>query len=247
MVRRHPRLTAAEFVAARCCRDRVQHRIDQMLAHFPGSMVCDYRTLTAAMTNHPKDRNVLAAAVRGNAELIVTENIRDFPLSATKSYDIEVVDQDVFLLDQLDLESGCVYRALDWQVSRYRRAPRTIDDLLIELGRDGNGCPRFAKQCHMQRARDRASKTWEIVGEVNSVQCSWVSAVRCSRLPASPMTRPPSLKTLPVIASARCPAHATRTGAQRHDATGACRFLSAGAIMASQTSWLPRCCASKPL
>jgi hypothetical protein len=37
------------------------------------------------------------------------------------------------------------------------------------------------------------------------------------------------------------------TGAQRHDATGACRFLSAGAIMASQTSWLPRCCASKPL
>ena len=99
-------------------------------------MVCDYRTLTAAMTNHPKDRNVLAAAVRGNAELIVTENIRDFPLSATKSYDIEVVDQDVFLLDQLDLESGCVYRALDWQVSRYRRAPRTIDDLLIELGRD---------------------------------------------------------------------------------------------------------------
>jgi predicted nucleic acid-binding protein len=132
----------------------VQHRIDQMLAHFPGSMVCDYRPLTAAMTNHHKDRHVLAAAIRGDAELIVTENIRDFPLSATKSYDIEVVDQDVFLLDQLDLASGCVYRALDRQVSRYRRAPRTIDDLLIELGRDGNGCPRFAKQCHMQRARD---------------------------------------------------------------------------------------------
>jgi predicted nucleic acid-binding protein len=64
----------------------VQHRIDQMLAHFPGSMVCDYRTLTAAMTNHPKDRHVLAAAVRGNAELIVTENIRDFPLPSGSAH-----------------------------------------------------------------------------------------------------------------------------------------------------------------
>jgi hypothetical protein len=31
------------------------------------------------MTNEPKDRHVLAAAVRGRADVIVTENIRDFP------------------------------------------------------------------------------------------------------------------------------------------------------------------------
>jgi len=31
------------------------------------------------MTNHPKDRHVLAAAVRCNAEVIVTHNVKEFP------------------------------------------------------------------------------------------------------------------------------------------------------------------------
>lgn len=37
------------------------------------------------MTNDPKDRHVLAAAVRGHAGLIVTANIKDFPASALDS------------------------------------------------------------------------------------------------------------------------------------------------------------------
>jgi hypothetical protein len=61
---------------------------------------------------------------------------------------IEVVDQDTFLLDQFDLNPAAVSRALARQVSRYRRQPRTVDDLLIALGTAGNGCPNFAKSCH---------------------------------------------------------------------------------------------------
>lgn len=100
------------------------------------------------MTNHPKDRHVVAAAVHGSAELIVTENVRDFPASAVKPHDIEVPDQDDFLLNQLDLAPRRVHNALSRQTSRYRRAPRTVDDLLIALGRAGNGCPGFARRCH---------------------------------------------------------------------------------------------------
>lgn len=113
----------------------VNHRIEQMTAHFPGSSVEDYEPLIPAMTNAPGDRHVLAAAVRGGAELIVTENLRDFPASATKPYDIEVVNQDEFLLDQLDLDPRRVQHALTQQVSRYRRLPRTGEDLVIMLGR----------------------------------------------------------------------------------------------------------------
>jgi len=126
----------------------VDYRIGQMAKHFPGAIVTGHRSLISAMTNDLKDRHVLAAAVRGRADVIVTQNIRDFPSSSTAPYDIEVIGQDSFLLDQRDLDRDAVYRALDRQVSRYRREPRTVGDLLIALGRPGNGCPGFAKSCH---------------------------------------------------------------------------------------------------
>ena len=44
--------------------------------------------------------------------MIVTQNVRDFPPSATPSYDITVSDQDGFLLDQWDLDPSAVRRAL---------------------------------------------------------------------------------------------------------------------------------------
>lgn len=133
----------------------VNHRIGQMTEHFPGAMVTGYPSLTDSMTNHPQDRHVLAAAVRGSAALIVTQNIRDFPADATERFDIEVVDPDTFLLDQFDLDPVAVNRALFRQVSRYRRQPRTVDDLLIALGTVGNSCPNFAKSCHTDGLRER--------------------------------------------------------------------------------------------
>ena len=130
----------------------VDHRIGQMVEHFPAAMVTGHRMLISGMTNDPKDRHVLAAAVRGRVEVIVTHNVRDFPPSATQSYDIAVSDQDDFLLDQWDLDPSAVRRALTRQVSRYRREPRTVDDLLIALGRPGSGCPNFARACHIDGA-----------------------------------------------------------------------------------------------
>lgn len=126
----------------------IAHRFDQMKVHFPDSTVENFEQLMLAMTNDSKDRHVLAAAVRGGADLLVTENLADFPAAATKPYDIEVVSQDCFLLDQLDLAPQQVRRALQRQVSRYKRSPRTVEDLLITLGKPGNGCPEFARQCH---------------------------------------------------------------------------------------------------
>lgn len=130
----------------------VDHRIGQMVEHFPGSMVTGHSALIDTMTNAPKDRHVLVAAVRGGAELIVTQNVRDFPQATTAPYDIEVTDQDGFLLDQRDLDPEAIRRALTRQVSRYRREPRTVADLILALGRPGNGCPHFATACHADDA-----------------------------------------------------------------------------------------------
>lgn len=131
--------------------ESVEHRIAQMRTHFPGADVDGYEDLIRGMTNDPKDRHVLAAAVRGNAEAIVTENVRDFPASAVECYDIAVMDQDEFFLDLYDLDPAAVTRGLTRQVSRYRRDPRSVEDLLIALGNCGNGCPQFARLCHTER------------------------------------------------------------------------------------------------
>ena len=129
---------------------RITHRLDQMNWAFPGAFVTGYEALIREMANDPKDRHVLAAAVHSGAEVLVTENLRDFPPDAIRAYDIEVVGQDTFLLDQLDLRPADVIDALRRQISRYHREPRNIEALLAILGGPGSGCPSFALACrHM--------------------------------------------------------------------------------------------------
>lgn len=113
-----------------------------MNKHFPDAEVTGYENLIATMTNDPKDRHVLAAAVRGQAGLLVTANIKDFPTDAVAPYDVDVAHQDAFLLDQLDLQPDNVRAAVRRQASRYRREPKNTEDLLISLGKAG--CPEFA-------------------------------------------------------------------------------------------------------
>lgn len=68
-------------------------------AAFPEAMVEDWHELEGEMTNDPKDRHVLAAAVAGGAEIIVTNNVADFPASACDPYGITVRRADDFLCD----------------------------------------------------------------------------------------------------------------------------------------------------
>ena len=49
---------------------------------FPEALVTGYAYLTEVMRNDPRDRHVLAAAVRAGAAVIVTNNVRDFPVEA---------------------------------------------------------------------------------------------------------------------------------------------------------------------
>lgn len=124
--------------------ERVDRRIAKMSRSFPDALVAGYESLVDGMTNHPKDRHVLAAAVRANAEVIVTFNLHDFPGPALKPYDIEAIHPDDFLLDQLDLYPGVTLDVLRRQAASYRRVPNTVPDILVLLERTGT--PRFAAE-----------------------------------------------------------------------------------------------------
>lgn len=52
----------------------------------------------------PNDAHVLAAAIAGHADCIVTSNLRDFPFSVLQPYGIEAIDPDTFILNQWDLD-----------------------------------------------------------------------------------------------------------------------------------------------
>jgi predicted nucleic acid-binding protein len=117
--------------------EAVERRIEQMRRAFPDAMVTGYESLVDRMGNDAKDRHVLAAAVRTNAEVVVTFNIRDFPQAALEPYDILAVSPDDFLLDQLDLYPGLTMRVLDEQAASYRREPTTIPGVLALLERSG--------------------------------------------------------------------------------------------------------------
>jgi predicted nucleic acid-binding protein len=120
----------------------IEKRISTMTAYFPDAMIDGYDSLIPAMTCDPKDRHVLAAAVRAGAEVLVTFNLKDFPRISTEPFDVEVVHPDDFLLDQLDLSHAPTMRALVELVDGYDSPAMTLEDYLAVL--DRAGVPKFA-------------------------------------------------------------------------------------------------------
>ncbi len=120
----------------------VEKRVSTMERYFADAMVVGYDDLVPTMTNDEKDRHVLAAAVRGGAEVLVTFNMKDFPAESVAPFDLEVVHPDDFLLDQLDLYHAPTLRALVELVEGYDSPAMTIDDFLLALTRAG--VPKFA-------------------------------------------------------------------------------------------------------
>lgn len=130
--------------------DSVGRLIDVMAAAFPDAAVIGHRSLIDGLTCDPKDRHVLAAAVRAGASAIVTFNVRDFPVGSVDPYEVEVIDPDTFLLDLLDLAPRTVTDELIRQAEANRRAPKTLPSLLDALAKAGT--PSFADEVRRRTA-----------------------------------------------------------------------------------------------
>jgi hypothetical protein len=79
------------------------HLLSQVQLHFPEAFVTGYEPLIDLMANDLKDRHVAAAAVRCNAQVIVTFNLKDFPPASLAVWGVEAQHPDDFLLYQYDL------------------------------------------------------------------------------------------------------------------------------------------------
>jgi predicted nucleic acid-binding protein len=122
----------------------VDRLVEEMSAAFPDAQVTGHRSLIEGLSCDPKDRHVLAAAVRADAAAIVTFNVDDFPRSSVEPFEIDVIPPDVFLLDLLDLAPVAVIDELDRQAQANRREPRTLAGILDALAKAG--APSFADE-----------------------------------------------------------------------------------------------------
>jgi predicted nucleic acid-binding protein len=83
--------------------DKVERRIRMMQDHFPEALVEGHQQLESSMTNHPKDRHVLAAAVKCGAHAVISNNRRHFPEESLAPYNLECLTADEFLEHQYHL------------------------------------------------------------------------------------------------------------------------------------------------
>jgi predicted nucleic acid-binding protein len=93
--------------------------------------------LEDSMTNDPGDRHVLAAAVAGGAEAIITFNLEHFPPEACKPFGIEAAHPDEFLLALYELAPERVVAEVRRQAEDLTNPPWSFAELIDALERAG--------------------------------------------------------------------------------------------------------------
>lgn len=129
--------------------EKSQQRVSAMRTAFADAEVSGYEWLLPTLTNHPKDRHVLAAAVHGGAEVIVTANLSDFPPGALRPHGVEAVHPDAFLLALLDLHPEIIAECLQNLVAAKRKPQETLGSFLTKLAKVA---PRFTEEVQRSTA-----------------------------------------------------------------------------------------------
>jgi hypothetical protein len=112
--------------------DRLRYLMNQAVRN---CLVSGYEPLIEGLKlPDPDDRHVLAAAIK---QVIVTRNLKDFPVTDLEPWDIEAKSPDAFILDQVGIKgrvvAGCVRQIADSRTN----PPESVEDVLSQLERDG--------------------------------------------------------------------------------------------------------------
>jgi hypothetical protein len=83
------------------------------------------------------DVHVLAAAIAGHADCIVTANLKDFPAALLEVYGLCAIHPDDFLIAQFDLEPIDALSALKEMRARSRNPPLSTEDFAAAFERNG--------------------------------------------------------------------------------------------------------------
>jgi len=109
-----------------------------MNAAFRSANVSNYGQFIQSVTlPDENDRHVVAAAIKGKADVIVTFNLKDFPSNELSPLNIEVVHPDKFILNVIDLDESAAGVCFEKMVNRLKNPPLTATDVLSALEKTG--------------------------------------------------------------------------------------------------------------
>jgi hypothetical protein len=109
-----------------------------MNAHVRDSLITGFEHLIASIAlPDANDRHVVAAAIHGGANLIVTFNLKDFPPDRLNPYNLAAQHPDDFIFDLLDLHPARVCEAASNHRRSLKNPPKTVDEYLDTLLKQG--------------------------------------------------------------------------------------------------------------
>lgn len=108
--------------------ERYQHTLKSA---FPEAMILNYEVVIPSLSVQEKDRHVLAAAIAGKIEHIVTFNTKDFPDAACARWNVTVKHPQEYLLTLFAISPAIMFKSLD-DIAKRKRESR--EDVLLRLG-----------------------------------------------------------------------------------------------------------------
>jgi hypothetical protein len=99
----------------------------------------------------PADRHVLAAAIHGQAAIIVTFNLVDFPSDTLAQFKIQALHPDDFLADLFDAATEPFCAAAQLQRKALKNPPKSVEQFLSTL--ETAGLHQTAARLHSRAER----------------------------------------------------------------------------------------------
>ncbi|TAM03668.1 MAG: PIN domain-containing protein [Paraburkholderia sp.] len=121
---------------------RTRQMMDQSV---PDCLITGYASFIESLElPDPNDRHVLAAAIVGHADSIVTFNRKDFPNEVVHNHGIEILHPDDFLTSQYDLDPVQTLTTVKEVRSRLKRPPLSASEYLDKL--EATGLPQTSQK-----------------------------------------------------------------------------------------------------
>lgn len=119
-------------------KEQLFQTIKAMNLAFPDANVENFEVFISGVNLRDKDdRHVVACAIRCNADLIVTFNIKDFSTKELAKFGIEIQNPDELISNLIDINPKLVYKAISKMVKRLKNPKKTMDEVLTILEKCG--------------------------------------------------------------------------------------------------------------